>query len=332
MNTQILVPLDGSALAEAVLPQVVTLARSMSGSLTLVRVVPDMVLARPLDGAFPTTPDMWEGYEREPEIAREYLATVAERLRAEKLGVETAVLEGDPARSIVHYAEGHPHVEMIAMSTHARTGLGRLVLGSVSEHVLHATPVPLMLIHPAGGEELPRSVGAASAGTSVHKILVPLDGSAFAEQALDQAKLLAADLGASIVLLTVLSTEYDIVSVEGGAMQERVLGSPDSEAGWAIEYLGEVARRLRLERFVVEVRTAYGDPAEEILKATQKTGADMVVMSTHGRSGLPRLVLGSVAMRVVERSRQPVVLVRYKERVALREPVTVPNGLDLKAF
>ncbi len=328
MNRQILVPLDGSALAEAVLPQVTTLARSMSGSLTLVRVVPDIALARPLDGAFPTTPDMWEGYEREPELAREYLTNVAERLRAEKLVVETVVLEGDPARSIVHYADGHPHVKLIAMSTHARTGLGRLVLGSVAEQILHDSPVPLMLIHLAGGEELPQSPGA----TPVHKILVPLDGSAFAEQSLEQAKSLAVDLGASLVLLTVLATEYDLVIVEGGITQDRLLGSLESDDDWAVGYLGDLARRLRLEHLVVETRTTCGDPAEEILKAAARSDADMVVMSTHGRSGLPRLWLGSVAMRVAQGSGHPVVLVRSKERVSVREQNTVPNGLELKAL
>ena len=330
MNRQVLVPLDGSGMAEAVLPLAATLARSMSGSLTLASVVADGIIARPLDGVFPTTPGTWEGYAREAELAREYLNNIAERLRAEKLVVETVVLEGAPAHAIVDYAAGHPHVKLIAMATHARTGIGRLVLGSIAEQILHDSPVPVMLVHPASGGSL--SLPASLNPESVRKILVPLDGSAFAEQSLEQAKLLAANLGASLILFTVLQTEYDAVIVDGGTTQDRPLGPEESEANWAVEYLGDVARRLRLDQLVVETRIAYGGPAEEILKAADRLGADMIVMSTHGRSGLPRLWVGSVAMQVVHDSNRPVVLVRSKDRVGMHETKIIQNNLKLLMF
>lgn len=158
-----------------------------------------------------------EPWETASVDAHAYLTGVANRLADSGLVVSTEVLEGDPATAIGDYAAARPGDVLIAMATHGRSGLGRWLLGSVAERVLHMAPAPLLLVrppssptpHPLGEGRLP----AAGSLPYTHR-LVPLDGSPLAEQALDQAATLARALGATLVLVAVVPTGDDRAAAE----------------------------------------------------------------------------------------------------------------------
>ncbi len=327
MYKQILVPLDGSALAEMSIPHAISLAYATSSTITLLRSVPPLYMTLPMAGGFPASSEVWEAAAEEPEHAREYLAGLAARIRSEvdDLVIETEVVDGDPASAIVHYAEQHPGIKLIAMATHGRSGVSRWIFGSVAEKILQSSPVPLLIVRPPSGEEANLKLSLLS--PRYDKILVPLDGSEFAEHALEQAEVIACSSGATLVLLTVEHTLHESILAETRSGVERVAASWEKKQ--AEEYLREVARQsmegqhgttlhaieTQQAHLKVQTQISFGDPAEEILKAGAQDRVDMIVMTTHGRSGLKRLWLGSVAVKVVRGTTLPVLLVRAKERV-----------------
>jgi len=239
------------------------------------------------------------------EQASSYVADIVKRLVFDAVEVQTRVLEGDPAGEIMREALEDENVNVIAMATHGNSGFKRWVLGSVSEKVLHATPVPLLLVRPAHDQDVQGKILPVPPYTV---ILVPLDGSPFAEQALTQARLLAGRTGATLVLLSVLlfsdAYSHEAVASEPWAIADR------AEAERMSTYLSDTAHKLEEEGLRVRSQLVYGYPPEEILRISEELHADNVVMTTHGRSGLQGLWLGSVALKVVQGSRLPVLVIR----------------------
>jgi len=331
MNKRILVPLDGSPLAEMALPHAVAMARATASQITLLRTVPAANLLAPLNGALQVGPPIWQDIELDEAPSRQYLADIEQRLHVEEgIDARSVLLEGEPSAVIVRYVEQHPDVNLIVMSTHGRSGVSRWFFGSVAERVLHSSPVPLLLIHPKHHE----GPAPASPAPSYREILIPLDGSPFAEQAIEQAVKLAAACSANLRLITVVPLTEDYYRIWTPGCDTWLAGSPES--AHAEEYLDGAAQRtaakLRERRSqgspvqLVETQICVGDPAEEILKVSaglandgnqpsESRSIDIIVMSTHGRSGIERLWLGSVALKVVRGTTLPVLLVRVKERV-----------------
>jgi nucleotide-binding universal stress UspA family protein len=136
MYKRILIPLDGSALAEVVLPHVEGLAKSSAAELVLLRVA----FAHMLPGADPI-----EAQVARVQEAENYVADLAKRLQEKGVSAEAKVRYGDPAEEILDHA-ARDHIDLIAMATHGRTGLKRVVLGSVAENVLRSAPVPMLLV------------------------------------------------------------------------------------------------------------------------------------------------------------------------------------------
>lgn len=153
MFQTILVPLDGSRLAEEVLPYALSVAEAFGSRLILLQVVPASRTVAPTDPiaqlAVEPAPEVGEELALEEERARTYLEWTAEPIRQRGLEVECVVIRGSPAEAIVHYALER-EVDLIALSTHGRTGLGRLVFGSVAERVVRETGKPVLLIKPRG--------------------------------------------------------------------------------------------------------------------------------------------------------------------------------------
>jgi nucleotide-binding universal stress UspA family protein len=186
------------------------------------------------------------------------------------------------------------------MTTHGRTGLNRVIFGSVTEAVLGRSPVPVWLV---------RALAAPSVETAAQvRWVVPLDGSVFAEEILPHAKALAQACGATLVLMHVVVSlplmEFALgqpVYVEGA----RILNVSEAEM-----YLGDQADRLRREGVMVETVIREGNPAEEILAESRVADTSLVLMATHGRTGLGRLRFGSVALDVLRRGSLPLVIVR----------------------
>jgi nucleotide-binding universal stress UspA family protein len=300
MQPQILVPLDGSALAETILPHATELARATGSRLTLLQAVPPPVLVEPMMGAIPPPTITYGVWETENAAARTYLAATARTLEAQHLPVETIVSNGDPATEIVDWAAQDPPNRRIAMATHGRSGLGRWVFGSVAEKVLHAAPVPLLLVR------VPPDPTPPAAARHYQPQLIPLDGSALAERALDQAVPLAQATGATLWLVAV------VPSSDMAELTEFSWVPPGEDAARAhmTAYLTQAAQGLQATGVPVHTEVLAGHPAQGILHQADAVTADLIVMSTHGRGGLRRLWLGSVALKVVQSAQHPVLLVR----------------------
>jgi nucleotide-binding universal stress UspA family protein len=319
MREQILVPLDGSAIAEKALPHAIAVAKATSKALVLVRVV---VPPSPPGGVgWAVAPavhtEMWGAWEDEQRNARDYLAEVATHLAYKGFEVQTKVVEGDPATEIAHYAEEHPQVTLIAMSTHGRSGLNLWVFGSVAEKVVHESPVPILMVRARESKRAGQPVPVDAETTTYSTIVVPLDGSPFAEQALDKAVPLASVMKARLVLVCAVPDD-PLLDEAFTTFDERK--DSDSEYVARAAYLREVENKLIAKGLQVETRMKYGSPEETIMTTSDEVHADLVVMTTHGRGGLKRFWLGSVATEVVRHASQPVLLVRTKQRV--QEPET----------
>jgi nucleotide-binding universal stress UspA family protein len=309
METQILVPLDGSALAETVLPHAEALARANGYGLLLLHVVTPSETSQ-ASVWIATAPAALRREWEESRLTQihAYLTAVAARLQAVELQVRTEVLmDHDPAAAIVGRADRDLAVALIAIATHGRSGLSRWALGSVAAKVLHAATKPLLLW---------RAREASQAGIPTwpyRTILVPLDGSCFAEHALDPAQTIVAGSNAEVVLLAVAPVGGDIALDEIGGRPDWMQAERAAECEHLDQYLNQIADRLAVGGHHVHTRLAAGSPAEAILLASDQEHADLIVMTTHGRSGLSRLWLGSVAAKVAQGAQVPVLLVRPQE-------------------
>lgn len=301
MQSQILVPLDGSTLAETVLPHAAVLAHVTGSTLILFRSVHVPVLVGGPSGAGSALALADPLVDAHEAAAHEYLTTVARRLNQPHLAVHTLVNRGDPAPAILAWAMQEPPSRMVAMATHGQSGLSRWTLGSVVETVLHTIPTPLLLIRAQPSISPPAS--------SYRTIVVPLDGSPLAEQALGQVLPLVKATGATLRLVAVAPVSAD--SAHGGATElAGGTASHQDEAARLTAYLAQVAEQLQATRLAVQTQVRVGHPAEEILRFSDETDADLIAMSTHGRSSLQRFWLGSVALKVVQSAYRPVLLIR----------------------
>jgi nucleotide-binding universal stress UspA family protein len=195
------------------------------------------------------------------------------------------------------------------MSTHGHGGLGRWLYGSVADEVLRRMPVPVLLVSAVCTQ-------TAWAENKPARVVVPLDGSSLASEALRPARDLATALGGEMLLLAVV--EPTVVYPDG--YLERGVDLETVETQQASHYLDTVATAQRTASSVppVSTRVAHGDAAAEICAVDRAVGADAIAMATHGRGGLARLLLGSVATRTIHQSSVPVLVYRP---VAVRQTV-----------
>jgi len=295
MYGTILVPLDGSEFSERALPMATSLAQAMEAKVIWMRAASASVFP----GVDPT-----DAQCEAIEDAESYLAAVATGLSEQGLTVEVAAPFGDAAESIVLEA-GMRTADLVVMCTHGRSGVGRWIYGSVAEQVLAHSPAPVLLVRPTG-EMVTLTPEQAP-------LLVSLDGSAFAEAALPHAVALARAFGGRILLVRaleqpVISYEYAVTGILYESMEE--------QRRQAESYLLGVAQRLRSDGLNVETLVWQGWPADVIVHRGLASGVRLIVMATHGRTGIARLVLGSVALEVVRHSQLPVLLVRPTELAA----------------
>ncbi len=273
MFERIMVPVDGSELAERALGYVERIAPITGATIHLVEVV--QVLPSPALSYVPTV--VPEGaYEAGEEEAAGYLVAMRQRLAAAGVGDVRAVeLDGEPASRLLDY-EREANIDLVVMCSHGRTGMARFALGSVAERLIQYGAIPVVLVRAFGEVAVPRHV------------LVPLDGSERAEAALDTVERLPTGIVREVTLLRVIR------SAEEGSEADR--------------YLQGIAGRLQRVNLEAHRRVEQGDPAQRIVEAA---GSDkFVVMTTHGRTALTRWALGSVAERVVRGGVSAVMLVR----------------------
>lgn len=296
MFTKLLVPLDGSELAERALDSAFTLAQQSEGSLVLLRVaVPQLspATATPIYGDYGLTLPMQSAAEAETE-AETYL----KQLRADRaprgLAVWLEIAQGQVAESIVDRSTALG-VDLIVMSSHGYSGLTRWMLGSVAEKVLRAAPAPVLILR---------------SPQPIRRILIPLDGSLLSEQVLSPALAMAASLGAEVTLLRAVHTitSEDIArldAVEHG-LGQRVVEDLHLEAERYLTGLTEkFAPDLKLKTVVVDEPAATG-----ILDYAEAREMDLIAMSTHGLTGLQRWIYGSVTEKVLHGAHYSMLVVR----------------------
>jgi len=300
MYRKIVVPLDGSELAEGILPHVGELIRERDSQVYLLSIVPTM------RGVLPPVVD-WrpkgEEQQRVEQELREYLRKVAQRLEPVAAEVQIHVRFGRPADEVLAFAED-VEADLIAMTTHGRSGIRRWIFGGVAEQVLRAALCPVLLVR--AGAEPPR--------TAYRRILVPLDGSELAEQALPYLKALIQRGETRIFLVSVLTTGLGERTVAlltsyppGLQLSTTALHYAEVELK---RYLRSVATVLRDHGAITHVEVRQGSPADEVLTYAADVEADLIGMTTHGLSGLSRWVYGNVAAKVLQGAHCPVLLVR----------------------
>ena len=315
MFKQVLVPLDGSSTAESVLPYVRGLVGNVHTPVLLLHVIdPESKSARKQQMVERTpevglhTEDEYLGQSEAGvlagEVTQRYLDAVAATFTGGPVGVEPLVRTGPPAKVIVNEAAIRPGT-LIAMSTHGRTGIGRWLLGSVADRVLQATDSPLLLVRGSDSNDMNRVA-------HFDRVILPLDGSALAETAFDAAIWVANTLRAPLLLIGVVRPMLTYYATEGA--QEGLMSSmeaQESEEQVMQEYLQSKVEQARAQDVAnVSSSMPRGFPAAELVDLAQGHPHGLMVMSTHGRSGLGRWALGSVTDRVVRHTDQPVLIIR----------------------
>ncbi|MEE9618246.1 MAG: universal stress protein [Anaerolineae bacterium] len=311
MYRKVVVPLDGSELAEEVLPHVVEMIRGRDSQAYLLSVAPMMRgAARPV---VDLRPDGEERQRVEQEL-KEYLRKVASRLESVAAEVEVTVRSGRPADEILIFAD-NVGADLIAMTTHGRSGIRDWIFGSVADRILRGATCPVLLVR----------AGQTKLRTTYQRILIPLDGSELAEQILpyvkafirsDQTFPLEGGLrGATrVFLVSILTTGLGDRTVTlltsyppGLQLSATALRYAEVEMQ---RYLRSVAAVLRDHGAIVSIGVRQGAPAYEILTYAAEVEADLIGMTTHGLSGLSRWVYGNVAGKVLQGAHSPVLLVR----------------------
>jgi nucleotide-binding universal stress UspA family protein len=302
MLERILVPLDGSDLAARILIQVRRLLRRTDAEVILFRAYwTPLSLSRV---------DYSQLLHEDREEAQEYVARLAADLRGQGVRARELVAEGPPAEAILDAARAE-RAGMIAMSTHGRTGLARWVFGSVAEKVVRASPVPVMLIRSFDGESRAAAPPVDGRELTLRRILVPTDGSPLSLGVIPYAEELAWLFRAEVVALHAKAeARMPVGSFHGTLIDPGGVPLAPAAPETAEDPAVSAAESFASRGIRATTLTVPGDPAEAILEAGRAHGIDLIAMATHGRSGISRWLLGSVAERVLRASTLPMLLAR----------------------
>jgi nucleotide-binding universal stress UspA family protein len=288
MYKKILVPLDGSELAEVALPAAEKLAGQLGSEITLVYVN-----------------ESTKRLEKDTDLIPAYLRKIVESVKERDIQVKSVILSGNPAEQIVEYADAE-NIGLIVMATHGQSGIRRWPLGSIADKVVRATTRTVLLIRARGPRPQVREY------VTPHKVLVPLDGSKEGEAIIPYIEEIASRIKLEVILLQVLARGYGFLSYDVDLTAEQM----ESDEASAAAYLNRVASRLKAKGMAVitaailSERIEPSNPAEEIIRFADEQQVDVTAMTTHGRSGVGRQVFGSVAERILREGNTPLMLVR----------------------
>jgi len=311
MYTRILVPLDGSPRAERALPVAARIARASGGTIILATVV--ALPIRYESGDY--DPLSSETVDAECQDADMYLQQVSQLPILAGVVTKSVVKMGSPAPSLLEAIASH-EADLVAMTSHGRTGISRWALGSVTQHLVRYTEVPVLVLREQGSNLAVPHPDIEH----LFRVLVSLDGSPHAEVALVPAMEMALSITeknqAGLHLLLVIPP-YE---VDQANMPEALI------LDGAKAYLGEIAKRLQKEYPGVTVTWSVGvglDVAATIIRVAENGedvegagvfgGCDVVALATHGRTGMARWALGSIAERVLYDTKLPILIVRPRE-------------------
>lgn len=300
MAKRILVPLDGSKSAETVLPYATALAKRLSHGVDFLAVIDVVELARSVSAAESLLFNHL--VEEEERRCNAYLDAIAKGFA--DVPARCLVMQGHAADAIVETAAGEPE-SLIAMATHGRSGIDRFLLGSVAEKVLRASTNPLLLVRANDSVR-------AEDPTKLKSIVVPLDGSDLAESVLSFVADLAQKLQLEVVLFRAYAVPYGAYTAGEGFYDpvnlDSFLARLREESENYLERKAAELKRRGLPHVSWVCKEGLG--ADEIIKFTRATPANLIAMCSHGYSGVKRWVLGSVAETVVRHSNVPVLVLR----------------------
>jgi len=296
MFRHLLVPLDGSPMAESVLSATADLVRRLSAHVTLLHV---------LERGAPKTVH-GERHLTQPAEAESYLRGVAEWFDSEGVAADFLVHRdgADVAKSI---ADGAAEIgaDLVVLCTHGWSGLRGFLFGRVAQQVLRWGTIPVLLIQP--------STEGRKEPFSCRRLVVPLDGSGMAETALPAASAVAHAFEAEVLLTWVVPTVATVSGERGAAMKlmpSAAAALLDAEAAQAATYLERVGARLREEGVKISMEVGRGEPIRVLLDTVAKQEIDLIVIATHGRSGIGAVWAGSVTSRILRYSTRPILLIR----------------------
>jgi nucleotide-binding universal stress UspA family protein len=310
MYRTIVVPLDGSFWSEQALPLACDIAGRAHAELQLVRVYVPSVEAKL--GAttladVPIVDDAWNDERRQQE--REELQARADEVASHTgISVSTHLLDGPVAATLATYT-AQSGADLVVLTTHGRGGLARVWLGSVVDSLVRQIHIPLLTVRP-------RDTSAEPSRRLPAHILIPLDGSVWAEQAIAPAMDLGRLLGAKCTLFQVVEPLHTHGYAPGIDLAELAAEATETLCTTARQYLEGVASRIRAADLAVSVRVNLSDnAARAILDEAQAGSIDLVAMATHSRGGLARTLLGSVADKVLRGSDVPVLIFRPADTI-----------------
>lgn len=305
MIRSILVPLDGSTFGEHALPLAMSMARRMNASLNLIHVHSMLDASYAELQVFDTSLD-----EELRSKERAYLQSVQKRVQ-DRLSVPVTIrnVDGDVATVIREQAESL-QAKWVVMTTHAKGPFGRFWLGSTTDELVRSLPIPLILVHP---NETPPDL---LSDPMVKHLLIPLDGTPLAEQILEPALTFGAAMAADYTLMRVITPVYPVTlpaepAIFGGVatdIMDRVEKLHLELKKEATDYLERVAERFRKDGMKIQTQVVIEDQPGVAILENAKPPVDMIAIKTHGRGGLSRLLIGSVADKVIRGSQLPILV------------------------
>lgn len=298
MFKHILVPLDGSEMAESAIPPAAYLAELCGAAVTLVHIVEERAPAE-VHG---------EHHLTETADAEAYLQRVARSFF--KPGVKInchvhTVSVSDVARGIVGHQSEFDH-DLIIMCTHGRSGVNKLIVGSIAQRIISHGNVPVLVVGPTGHHDEPFRLSP---------LLVPLDGGAEHEASLKVAKELAAAVKGTIHLLMVIPT-FSTLSGKLAAPSRLLPGTTDRlldmAAEEAVSYIESRVALVASAGVTVTTAVERGEPSHVITTSAERSGTRLIILVTHGKSGIDAIGEGSVASRVSSQARAPILLIPFE--------------------
>ena len=286
MFNKILVPLDGSDLAEKAIPYAKIVAKNKESELILFAVSPV------------TSAD------RQDKLLKAYLESTAKALNSPELKISIAVANGIVAEQISDFVEKYK-IDLVVISTHGHSGIKRWMIGSVAVKVIHSVKTPVLLI---------KSQAASPEKAKIEKILLPVDGSPFSKAPIPYIEEIIRGTKAKVILLQAAEPPIVPSYEEGRPISPTWQKFKDDLWAQLEEHDSKNLKKLEVELasrgMNVTSQVVRGDAPESIIETAGKENVDLIVMSTHGRTGVNRWAFGSVASRIVEESDQPVLLIR----------------------
>ncbi|MGK7311583.1 MAG: universal stress protein [Candidatus Longimicrobiales bacterium M2_2A_002] len=309
MPSRVLVPVDGSNFAEHALPYALGVARRTGAAIHLALVHVPTELVSP---TYPLADAMEIRNAELREHDSSYMEGLVERLAPAEVEVHPSLLSGRVAVALTEFVE-EQDIDLVVMTTHGRGGLQRAWLGSTADSLIRHCMIPILLVRPS---DETREIDPES-DREIGRVLAALDGSDTSETALRNAFELGITDDASLVLVHALQPPVAAASPylphtiqlthdEMAAREEHMKGYLERVA--AQDWLGDRPTEVR-------VRVDY-HPAPAILELAEEEDVDLIALGTHGRGGLRRLVLGSVADKVIRGTHRPVLVHRGVGRIA----------------